>query len=181
MNMFLFLNARPARKSLEDRSPATGLSWNPVTPKESWFTRNKTINLCSEKLHASMFCLVLSSPSPTSLMVVVTNFRFLKCLFPELAWKKGWQSCYTSLSNGTDIFLQYPLLTFEELWDPLELGDVVRAVPAVLLQQREHVIVLVARVRLHNHHVGQLSTVFCLLLLYWRSLKFYIFLFSPCT
>jgi hypothetical protein len=26
------LKARPARKSLEDRRPATGLNWNPVTP-----------------------------------------------------------------------------------------------------------------------------------------------------
>ena len=28
----LYLKARPAKKSLEDSKPATGLSWNPVTP-----------------------------------------------------------------------------------------------------------------------------------------------------
>ena len=29
------LKARPARKSLDERSPATGLNWNPVTPASS--------------------------------------------------------------------------------------------------------------------------------------------------
>ena len=29
------LKARPARKSLEDSSPATGLSWKPVVPEQS--------------------------------------------------------------------------------------------------------------------------------------------------
>ena len=40
------------------------------------------------------------------------------------------------------------LFTFQEIGNSLKLGDLILIVPAVLLQQREHVVVLVAGVAL---------------------------------
>ena len=77
-------NASPARKSLEERSPATGLSWNPVTPGKS---------------------------------------------------------SYRSALSSRDI-------TFQEVRNPLELRHFILVVAAVLLQQGEHVVVLIAGVSL---------------------------------
>ena len=80
------LKASPARKSREESSPATGLSWKPVVPGGSDYER--------------------------------------------------------SLTRSDQLF------TFQEIGNSLKLGDLVLIVPAVLLQQREHVVVLVAGVAL---------------------------------
>ena len=80
------LKASPARKSREESSPATGLSWKPVVPGGSDHER--------------------------------------------------------SLTRSDQLF------TFQEIRNSLKLGNLVLVVPAVLLQQREHVVVLVAGVAL---------------------------------
>ena len=55
--------------------------------------------------------------------------------------------------------------TFQEIRNPLQLGDLVLIVATVLLQQREHVVVLVAGVALvKSLQIGEHSSPSCLLL-----------------